>query len=177
MRTALLADIHSNLEALQACLAHARREGVDRFAFLGDLVGYGADPVACLEIIAGLVGQGAPAVCGNHDLACLGGQLETMSFAARDAIYWTRDQIGPRERDFLAGLLLAVDEDDRLISSSRTVARMDLHRRRAEADRYCRHRARIVLSAMHEPLLFDAWRGARSSSPVPVCLACRDYRR
>ncbi len=50
MRTALLADVHSNLEALQACLAHARREGTDRFAFLGDLVGYGADPLACLDI-------------------------------------------------------------------------------------------------------------------------------
>ena len=44
MKLALFADIHSNLEALQACLAHARSQGAERFAFLGDLVGYGADP-------------------------------------------------------------------------------------------------------------------------------------
>ena len=41
MRIALFADLHSNLEALQACLRHAARHGVRRYAFLGDLVGYG----------------------------------------------------------------------------------------------------------------------------------------
>lgn len=114
MRTALLADIHSNREALEACLAHARREGVDRFAFLGDLLGYGADPVACLDIVAGLAAGGAPAVLGNHDEACLGGQLDAMHYVARDAIYWTRKQLGPREREFVAGLPLSIGETDRL---------------------------------------------------------------
>lgn len=114
MRTALLADIHSNLEALQACLAHARHEGVDRFAFLGDLVGYGADPLACLDIVADLAAAGAPAVLGNHDAACIGGEPEAMHFSARDAILWTRERLGPRERAFLAGLPLTVSEDDRL---------------------------------------------------------------
>ena len=113
MRTALLADIHSNLEALEACLAHARRRGVERFAFLGDLVGYGADPLACLDIIAGMVEEGALALRGNHDEACLGGQLEAMHFAARDAIYWTRERLGPRQREFLAGLPLTHEEGER----------------------------------------------------------------
>jgi hypothetical protein len=48
MRRALLADVHANLEALTACLAHAQAQGVDGHAFLGDLVGYGADPEAVL---------------------------------------------------------------------------------------------------------------------------------
>ena len=52
MIIALLSDVHSNLEALRACLAHAREQGVRRHAFLGDLVGYGADPAAVIEIVA-----------------------------------------------------------------------------------------------------------------------------
>ncbi len=44
MKLALLSDIHSNRQALDACLQHARAHGADHFALLGDLVGYGADP-------------------------------------------------------------------------------------------------------------------------------------
>ncbi len=108
MRLALLADIHSNLEALNACLAHARRQGVDGYAFLGDLLGYNADPLACLDVIANLAQPGAFVVRGNHDEACLGGLCEAMSFHARDAIYWTREQLGASEREFLAQLPLTV---------------------------------------------------------------------
>ena len=52
MKLALFADIHSNLEAITACLAHAQALGAERYAFLGDLVGYGADPGAVLDLIA-----------------------------------------------------------------------------------------------------------------------------
>jgi hypothetical protein len=52
LKLALFADIHSNLEAITACIAHADALGADRYAFLGDLVGYGADPVAVLDLIA-----------------------------------------------------------------------------------------------------------------------------
>jgi diadenosine tetraphosphatase ApaH/serine/threonine PP2A family protein phosphatase len=184
MRTALLADIHSNLEALRACLAHARREGVDRFAFLGDLLGYGADPLACLDIVAGLAGQGSFAVCGNHDVACLGGHLETMSFAARDAIYWTREQLGQRERDFLAGLPLAVDEGDRLYvhaSPQRPEEWIYLVGAQEAGQAFAATGARIVfVGHVHQPLLyFTTPTGApRLFQPVPgVPLPLSDFRR
>jgi len=110
VKTALLADVHSNLEALAACLAHARRQGVERYAFLGDLLGYNADPLACLEIIGELADRGATVVLGNHDEACLGGLCEEVNYHARDAIYWTRDRLGAAERAFLARLpLVATD--------------------------------------------------------------------
>src|SRR5450755_2190787 len=51
MLTALLTDIHANLEALSACLDHARRMRVERYAFLGDLVGYGADPGPVVDVV------------------------------------------------------------------------------------------------------------------------------
>jgi predicted phosphodiesterase len=114
MKLALFSDIHSNLEALQACLAHAGAQGVEQFAFLGDLVGYGADPLACLDIIETLVQRGAVVVKGNHDEAVISGSCERMSFAARDAIYWTRTQLGQKERDFLGNLPMFVKSGDTL---------------------------------------------------------------
>ena len=108
MKIAVLSDIHSNLEALNACIAHARQQGAEKFVFLGDLLGYGADPQACLEIIIPMVQEGSLAVLGNHDEAVLGGQCEKMAFIARDAIYWTRKQLAPPELVFLGTLPLLV---------------------------------------------------------------------
>src|SRR5438046_509562 len=67
MRLALLTDLHANLEALDACLAHARLQKADSYAFLGDFVGYGADPKAVVDTVMAHVAQGAIAVQGNHD--------------------------------------------------------------------------------------------------------------
>lgn len=110
MKIAVLSDIHSNLEALQACLAHARWQGAEQYVFLGDLLGYGADPQACLDIITTRVNAGALAVLGNHDEAVLGGLCENMAFIARDAIYWTRQQLQQPERDFLQTLPLVAQQ-------------------------------------------------------------------
>ena len=79
MKLALFADIHSNLEAITACLAHADALGADRYAFLGDLVGYGADPVAVLDLIEGHAANGAVVVLGNHDAAALGRPDDTLN--------------------------------------------------------------------------------------------------
>lgn len=108
MKIAVFSDIHSNLEALTACLAHARVQGAEQYAVLGDIVGYGADPCACIDLVAGLARKGAWVVRGNHDEAALGGLIETMEFHARDAIYWTREQLKQPERDFLRSLPLQI---------------------------------------------------------------------
>lgn len=104
MKRAILSDIHANLEALTACLAHATKHGANEFAFLGDLVGYGADPQACLELIRSHAERGALVLRGNHDDAALGGLCEDMNFVAREAAIWTRAQLSAGERDFLSGL-------------------------------------------------------------------------
>ena len=59
MLWAFLADVHANLEALEACLEDARGRGAQRFALLGDLVGYGADPCAVTERAMQLTSAGA----------------------------------------------------------------------------------------------------------------------
>src|SRR4051812_33075554 len=114
MKLALYADIHSNLEALTACLLHARNLGAERYAFLGDLVGYGADPVAVLNVIEEYAANGAIVVLGNHDATTVGRPADPLNASAQAAIDWTRRQLGERERAFLAGLPLTVRQADML---------------------------------------------------------------
>ena len=102
MLIAILTDIHGNREALSACLAHARLLKVDRFVFLGDYVGYGADPAWVVDTIRTLVDQGAVALLGNHD-AAIDGSDEDMNSVPREAIRWTRHQLGLEQRRLLAG--------------------------------------------------------------------------
>jgi diadenosine tetraphosphatase ApaH/serine/threonine PP2A family protein phosphatase len=109
MLVALLTDIHANREALEACLAHARLMKADRLIFLGDYVGYGADPAWVVETVMRLVGEGAVALLGNHDDAIDGSDAD-MNSLARESIAWTRSQLGPEHRAFLAGLPLTLEE-------------------------------------------------------------------
>ena len=112
MKLALFADIHSNLEAITACLDHAKTLGAQRFAFLGDLVGYGADPVAVLDLVEQYAADGAVVLLGNHDAAALGRNTVSLSDSAQAAITWTQGQLGDRQRAFLAALPLIVREGD-----------------------------------------------------------------
>ena len=109
MRIALLADIHANIQALDACIAHARSRGADRLAFLGDTVGYGADAQAVVDVIAREVAQGALAVKGNHDEA-VEKSHSYFNDAATAAIDWARKTLAPEAARFLADLPLVVRE-------------------------------------------------------------------
>ncbi len=115
MKLALLADIHSNLEGLTACLEHAREQGVDGVAFLGDLVGYGADPAAVIDLVQAEVARGAAVVRGNHDAAVAESGADTMNKTAEAAVEWTRAHLSERHRAFLAGLPLRARLEDVLL--------------------------------------------------------------
>jgi diadenosine tetraphosphatase ApaH/serine/threonine PP2A family protein phosphatase len=112
MKLALIADVHANLEGLRACLDHAASRGADRHAFLGDLVGYGADPGPVVDLVRWHVERGALAVKGNHDQAAVeAGDAVRMRRAAERVIDWTRAHLDPAQREFLAALPLVVRED------------------------------------------------------------------
>ena len=113
MLTALLADIHANREALVACLAHAEASGAERYVFLGDYVGYGAEPGWAVDTVASYVQNGARAILGNHDAAVFGSDAD-MNETARAALIWTREQLNGGQRDFLRGLPLTAEKDGRL---------------------------------------------------------------
>lgn len=113
MRIALFADIHANRQAFSACHEQARRRGAEGFVFLGDYVGYGADPEWTVKAVMDLVDQGATAVRGNHDNA-VDDPRERLNGAALMAIEWTRGVLGATERKFLETLPLIVRDGDRL---------------------------------------------------------------
>jgi diadenosine tetraphosphatase ApaH/serine/threonine PP2A family protein phosphatase len=113
MRIALLTDIHANREALTACLEHAGRSRIDRFVFLGDYVGYGADPVFVVETVSEHVARGAIALLGNHDAAVLTPDLR-MTDAALVALEWTRGRLGADHLAFIRELRLAREDGSRL---------------------------------------------------------------
>lgn len=101
MRYLLLSDIHSNLEALEACLASAAGR-YDQIACLGDLVGYGPDPNAVVEILGPAA---SVTIRGNHDRVCSGLE-DAVDFnpVARRAAAWTQDELTPEHSRFLRAL-------------------------------------------------------------------------
>lgn len=111
LKIALLADVHANRQALDACLDDARRRGADRHAFLGDLVGYGADPVPVLDKVMGLAAQGAWVLRGNHDEAALASPAASEGRADALGAAWTAAQLQPRHREFIAALPLVIEHD------------------------------------------------------------------
>ena len=106
MKLALLADLHSNIEALDACLEHAAAHGATGYVVLGDLVGYGADPAAVLDRVMGLGPALVASVLGNHDAAAIGRGDEPMNDEAQAAIDWTIPRLNSTQRGFLASLPL-----------------------------------------------------------------------
>lgn len=113
MRIALLADIHANRPAFEACLAGAQRHGAHCFALVGDYVGYGADPAWAVTTVMDLVGRGAVAVLGNHDSA-VNRDDKRLNVEARIAIEWTRGQLDGVQRRFLDSLPLTAEAADLL---------------------------------------------------------------
>ncbi len=111
MRIAVFSDVHGNLEAFRACLDQARARAVDRIVLLGDLVGYGADPAAVLDLAMEEVRRGAVALLGNHDEAAILDGPSRMNDMAAAAIAWTREQLTPAHRAFIAGLPLMIEDD------------------------------------------------------------------
>jgi predicted phosphodiesterase len=108
-RVAILGDIHANLEALEAVLADIRGQGVSQIVCTGDIVGYAADPVACLERLCAL---NIPAVRGNHDHYAAGDiPLDPFNMQAMIAMRWTRDQLSAKHKKWLAGLPLTLGFD------------------------------------------------------------------
>jgi predicted phosphodiesterase len=102
MRVAVFSDIHANLPALEAVLADAEDSAVDELWCLGDVIGYGAHPDGCVELVRERCDA---ALVGNHDLAVLG-ELDTSTFstAAAAAVEWTAAASSQESLDFLAGL-------------------------------------------------------------------------
>lgn len=100
MKIALFADVHANLQALEACMAHAEAQQVHQMAFLGDLVGYGANPTEVLDLVMEQAERGAIVVQGNHDAMAIAPPTQITHQGAATA-QWTHDQLDVHHLEFL----------------------------------------------------------------------------
>lgn len=171
MLLAIFTDIHANRQAFSACLDSARGRGAQRMIFLGDYVGYGADPEWTVETVMNLVNSGAMAVRGNHDNA-ISTPSENMNVEAQAAIEWTRGRLSAAQRRFLSELPMTLQEEDRLYvhSEASQPARWRYVEGTADAARsivateahvtFCGH--------IHLPSLYSMSAAAKMTSFVPT---------
>ncbi|MFQ5606759.1 MAG: metallophosphoesterase family protein [Candidatus Zixiibacteriota bacterium] len=117
MRIAFISDVHANLEALQATLSDIQKKKVDSIHFLGDAVGYGCDPNACV----GLIDQSCEIkLLGNHDFAALGLEsTEHFNEIASVSLEWTRKELTDRSLALMADFELeSVSDELHLVHAS-----------------------------------------------------------
>jgi diadenosine tetraphosphatase ApaH/serine/threonine PP2A family protein phosphatase len=106
VRYALLGDIHGNTEALTVILNSIKEQQIDKIICLGDVVGYGAEPVQCLNMIRDL---NCDVIAGNHDWAAVGKlSIDMFNAYAKAAALWTREQLTPDQKEWLANLPLTI---------------------------------------------------------------------
>jgi predicted phosphodiesterase len=112
----IFSDVHSNLEALQAVLSDAKKRGVDAIICLGDIVGYGADPNACVETIASI--PNSSACLGNHDAAVIDpNEREFLNPVAQAGVGYSADQLTSKNFAFLRSLPFIIENNSNFIAS------------------------------------------------------------
>jgi diadenosine tetraphosphatase ApaH/serine/threonine PP2A family protein phosphatase len=167
MRIAILADIHSNLTALEAVMLDIdKKGGVHEVWCLGDIVGYGPDPHECIELVKK---QCSLWVAGNHDLAAIGKtSVEYFNPEAAKAVRWTGLHITEEDIHFLSNLPLTVEKDDfTLVHGSPRDPVWEYIFSTSEAEenlayfktRYC------LIGHTHIPLIFE-WTDSSTCSAV-----------
>ena len=110
MKVALISDIHSNLEALERALQEISKRDIQDIYCLGDIVGYGADPNACIDRVRDIVKD---SIAGNHDFA-VAGLTSTQYFNsyAQAAIHWTQQKLTEANHLYLKNMPLTCRQDD-----------------------------------------------------------------
>ena len=110
MKFAIMADVHANLEAFQAVLEDSKEQRCTHYAFLGDFVGYCADPKACIDIVRAM---NAPCVKGEHDdYGATEILMDGYPPIVAKAVEWTRKQLSVDDRDWLRQLPLVRTVED-----------------------------------------------------------------
>ena len=172
MKLALVTDLHANREAVESVMAHARSQHAGAYAFLGDFVGYGADPAWVVDLVRGHVAQGAIAVLGNHDAAVVNGPSPTMIAQARLVVDWTRERLDASQLAFLGSLPLSVARDDCLFVHANAFAPAAWHYIQSRLDAVrsllATERRYTFCGHVHEPALYHLSATGKAGDFVPV---------
>lgn len=102
MKIAIISDLHSNIEALQACLSKASSLNVEQYVCLGDIVGYGPDPAATLDMVMAL--PNIVVIRGNHEEALFGAYYKGLRQHIQQTIDWTKQQLSESQLNYLQAL-------------------------------------------------------------------------
>ena len=110
MKYGILGDIHANLEALLAVLEEMDKAGVRKYISVGDLVGYGANPVECIKKVRAL---DTLVVAGNHDFAAVDKlNIDFFNTYARESAIWTRNTLSNADKEYIKSLKLIEHTDN-----------------------------------------------------------------
>ena len=161
MRYAVFGDIHSNLEALEVIAADMKRQQPDRYLCVGDIVGYGANPKECIDLVRSI---NPTIVAGNHDWAAVNKiNSDYFNFYAKEAIVWTGELITKDQRDWLSSLPLLVEEEKFTLAHS-TIFKPELFS--------------YIQTSYDAHLSFEMMKtqvGFVGHSHIPVTFLCQDY--
>ncbi|MDP2939377.1 MAG: metallophosphoesterase family protein [Candidatus Omnitrophota bacterium] len=110
MRYGIFSDIHSNLQAMEAVLESYLKENIDKYFCVGDIVGYAANPIECLDWVRKL---NPVIVAGNHDWAVADlFDMEYFNPIAKQAVLWTKEVLGEKEKSFLGNLPMVFEDEN-----------------------------------------------------------------
>ena len=125
MRYLLISDIHGNLEALEAVLEFAEKFKPYQLICLGDIIGYGADPKSCLELMGE---QSNLVLAGNHDLAVAGIiSMDGFNPIAPESLRWTQEILNEDDKELLANLPLQYIDGDYCFTHASPIDPMSFH--------------------------------------------------
>jgi hypothetical protein len=159
MRIAIVSDIHANLAAFEAVIAHAKSVGYDSMICLGDVVGYGPDPLECVDLVRSTCEW---SLLGNHDFAAL---YEPTNFnpVARNAAFWTRAQVFANKPDEIEKAVAVLDK--RRASGEITAADFE---QRAKLLRDPKSRVDFLFSISPRHVMLDRYICVHGSPTRPV---------
>lgn len=170
MRYGVISDVHANIYALRAAVDRLTAIGVDAWLCAGDIVGYGAQPNECVELLAEL---SASCVAGNHELMVLG-RLDPQRAGrlARETTPWTRSVLRPDSLAFLAGLATTLRMPGLVLAHGAPGDATTYVREPHQASRILDDMGRtdpsarlLVLGHTHRPWLFGAAAGTLPAAP------------
>lgn len=104
MKIAIISDLHSNIEALQACLDKASALNIEQYVCLGDIIGYGPDPAATVDTVMSL--PNVVVIRGNHEEALFGAYYKGLRPHIQQTVNWTRAQLSAQQLNYLRALPL-----------------------------------------------------------------------
>jgi len=110
MRIGIFSDVHANLAALEVVLEAFKDKQIDRYVCLGDVVGYGASPNECADIVKEI---SSLTIMGNHD-AAVAGKMDYSYYydQAKQALDWTGEVLSDENIEWLSQLPYIKNEED-----------------------------------------------------------------